>query len=86
MTMTPEKSQIALNLAPDLLAKIDIIATATEQSRDVVIRRAIETYLEREGGDILAFQQGLNEVAGGAIEDAESVLADLDRIASNKVA
>ena len=86
MTKPPLSDPIALRIPEDVLADIDTIAQATERSRSWVIVRALRTYLQQEGAEILAYRQGLEEVAAGHVEDIDQVLKDLERIASAKVA
>ena len=86
MTKPPLSDPIALRIPEDVLADIDTIAQATERSRSWVIVRALRAYLQQEGAEILAYRQGLEEVAAGHVEDIDQVLKDLERIASDKVA
>ncbi len=86
MTKPTLSDPITLRIPEDVLADIETIAQATERSRSWVIVRALRTYLQQEGAEILAYKQGLAEVAAGETEDLDEVLEDLKRIASNKVA
>lgn len=86
MTKPTLSDPITLRIPEDVLADIETIAQATERSRSWVIVRALRTYLQQEGAEILAYKQGLDEVAAGETEDLDEVLEDLKRIASNKVA
>ncbi|SIQ48971.1 Predicted transcriptional regulator [Rhizobium sp. RU33A] len=86
MTKPPLSDPITLRIPEDVLADIETIAEATERSRSWVIVRALRTYLQQEGAEILAYRQGLEEVAAGQVEDIDQVLEDLQRIASDKVA
>lgn len=86
MTKPPLSDPITLRIPEDVLADIETIAQATERSRSWVIVRALRTYLQQEGAEILAYRQGLEEVAAGQVEDIDQVLEDLQRIASDKVA
>ncbi len=86
MTRPTLSDPITLRIPEDVLADIETIAQATERSRSWVIVRALRTYLQQEGAEILAYKQGLAEVAAGETEDLDEVLEDLKRITSNKVA
>lgn len=86
MTKPTLSDPITLRIPEDVLADIGTIAQATDRSRSWVIVRALRTYLQQEGAEILAYKQGLAEVAAGETEDLDEVLEDLKRIASNKVA
>ena len=86
MTKPTLSDPITLRIPEDVLADIETIAQATERSRSWVIVRALRIYLQQEGAEILAYKQGLAEVAAGETEDLDEVLEDLKRIASNKVA
>jgi predicted transcriptional regulator len=86
MTKPTLSDPITLRIPADVLIDVEAIARATERSRSWVIVRALKAYLQQEGADILAYQQGLAEVAAGDVEDLDVVLKDLKRIASNKVA
>ncbi|MDH4415010.1 MAG: ribbon-helix-helix domain-containing protein [Rhizobium sp.] len=86
MTKPTLSDPIALRIPEDVLADIETIAQATERSRSWVIVRALRTYLQQEGAEILAYRRGLDEVAAGEIEELDEVVKDLKRIASDKVA
>ncbi len=86
MTKPTLSDPITLRIPEDVFLDIETIAQATERSRSWVIVRALRTYLQQEGAEILAYKQGLDEVAAGETEDLDDVLEDLKRIASNKVA
>jgi predicted transcriptional regulator len=86
MTKPTLSDPITLRIPEDVLADIETIAQATERSRSWVIVRALRTYLQQEGAEILAYRRGLDEVAAGEVEDLDEVVKDLKRIASDKVA
>ncbi len=86
MTKPTLSDPITLRIPEDVLADIETIAQATERSRSWVIVRALRTYLQQEGAEILAYRRGLDEVASGEVEDLDEVVKDLKRIASDKVA
>ncbi len=86
MTKPTLSDPITLRIPEDVLAEIETIAQATERSRSWVIVRALRTYLQQEGAEILAYRRGLDEVASGEVEDLDEVVKDLKRIASDKVA
>ena len=77
---------ITLRIPLDVLSDVEAIAAATERSRSWIIVRALRTYLLNEGADVLAYQRGRNEIDAGDSEDLDTVLADLERIAGDKVA
>lgn len=77
---------ITLRIPLDVLADVEAIAETTERSRSWIIVRALRSYLMHEGADILAYRKGRQEVADGDVEDIDDVLADMERIASGKVA
>nr|WP_316655913.1 ribbon-helix-helix domain-containing protein [uncultured Gellertiella sp.] len=77
---------VTLRIPVDVLADIEAICETTDRSRSWIIVRALRTYLLQEGADILAYRKGRQEIANGDVEDFDVVLADLDRIASEKVA
>ena len=68
---------ISLRIPADLLAEIETIAATTERSRSWVIVRALKSYLQAEGRDILAVGAGRREIAQGKMHGAEAVLAGL---------
>ncbi len=45
---------VTLRMPAEVLADIDLIAEATERSRSFIIVRALKTYLQQEGADVLA--------------------------------
>ena len=77
---------IALRIPVDVLSEIEAIAETTERSRSWVIVRALRTYLMNEGAEVLAYRKGKQEIANGEVEDIDDVLAEMERIASEKVA
>jgi predicted transcriptional regulator len=77
---------ITLRIPIDVLTEIEEIAETTERTRSWVIVRALKAYLQSEGANILAFRKGRQEIADGDFEDFDDVLADMERIASEKVA
>ena len=48
----------ALDLPPDLLARLAAVARASGEEPDAIVRRAVAAYLQGEGADILAGQAG----------------------------
>ena len=86
MTKPTLSDPITLRIPEDVLADIETIAQATDRSRSWVVVRALRTYLQQEGAEILAYRRGLDEVASGEVEDLDEVVKDLKRIASDKVA
>lgn len=77
---------VTLRMPAEVLADIDLIAEATERSRSFIIVRALKTYLQQEGADVLAALDGKGQIAAGQSEDMDSVLAEMDRIIAGKVA
>ena len=77
---------ITIRLPFDVLDEIDLIAQTTERSRSWIIVRALKSYLQNEGADILAYRQGMQDVANGEVSEMDDVLEDLERIVANKVA
>jgi len=77
---------ITIRLPVDILDEIELIAQTTERSRSWIIVRALKSYLQNEGADILAYRQGMQDVASGDVSEMDDVLEDLERIVANKVA
>lgn len=77
---------VTLRIPLDVLNEIEAIAEATERSRSWVMVRAMRAYLQGEGATVLAYRKGRQEIADGEFEDIDDVLADMERIASEKVA
>lgn len=77
---------VTLRIPLDVLSGIEDIAETTDRSRSWVIVRAIRAYMLAEGADILAFRDSKQEVENGNFENFDDVLADMERIASEKVA
>ena len=77
---------ITIRLPVDILAEIETIAQTTERSRSWIIVRALKSYLQNEGADILAYRQGMQDIENGNVSDLDDVLEDLERIVANKVA
>ena len=75
---------VTLRVPSDLVAELEAIAEATERSRSYIIGRALRTYLQNEGADILAAVRVREQVASGEYEDMADVLADMDRMATIK--
>jgi hypothetical protein len=47
-----------LDLPPDLLARLRAVAMASGEEPDAIVMRAVASYLQGEGADILAAQAG----------------------------
>lgn len=77
---------ITLRMPLDVLSDIEDVAEITDRSRSWVIVRAVRAYMLAEGADILAFRDGKQEMKNGDFENFDDVLADMERIASEKVA
>ena len=77
---------LTLRIPVDVLADVEAIAEVTERSRSWIIVRALRAYLKNEGADILAYRKGGQEIDAGDVEDFDKILAEMDHIASNKVA
>ena len=77
---------LTIRLPVDILAEIEMIAQTTERSRSWIIVRALKSYLQNEGADILAYRQGMQDVENGDVSEMDDVLEDLERIVANKVA
>lgn len=83
----PDLSEpITLRIPRDVLADIEAIAETTDRTRSWVMVRALRAYLQAEGANVLAWRKGRQEIADGEVEDIDDVLADLERIAAEKVA
>ena len=63
-----------------------MISETTERSRSWIIVRALKSYLQNEGADILAYRQGMQDVGNGDVSEMDDVLDELERIATEKVA
>ena len=77
---------LTVRLPADILAEIELISQATERSRSWIIIRALKSYLQNEGADILAYWQGMQDVENGDVSEMDEVLDELERIATEKVA
>ena len=58
---------LTIRLPVDILAEIEMIAQTTERSRSWIIVRALKSYLQNEGADILAYRQGMQDVENGDV-------------------
>jgi predicted transcriptional regulator len=74
------RTQISLRVPADMLADFDRIATAIERDRSWVILRAMKTYLEGDGADILEEAEGLAELDRGESFDLDDVLAEAEAL------
>jgi Arc/MetJ-type ribon-helix-helix transcriptional regulator len=63
--------QIAVRIPSDLVGSIDRLATATDDSRSEVVRRAIEAYLYRQ-----ACEADASRYNAVPLSDSELTLAD----------
>jgi predicted transcriptional regulator len=77
---------ISVRLPADLLEKLDKIAAALERSRSWVLLHAFREYLEDEGQEILAVQQGIEELDRGESVPSEQVFAEMDEIIARAAA
>lgn len=72
--------KIDLNISSDTLAQFQAISEGCNRPLDWVLRRALETYLLNEGGDILSSIEGKNQIKRGEFELIDDVLADLEQL------
>ena len=72
------RTQISLRVPSDMLADFDRIAAATERDRSWVILRAMKSYLEGDGADILEEIEGMAELDRGESYDLDDVLAEAE--------
>ena len=86
MAKQPLSDPIAIRLPTDILEAVDAIAATCDRPRSWVIVRALRTFLLNEGADILAYREGLAELADGRSESLDAVLLDLERRFGGKVA
>lgn len=86
MAEVKHTESVTVRLPSEVIAKLDLIAQATERSRSYVILRALKGYLLQEGADIVAAIEGRSQLDAGEHEDFDAVLAEMDRIIAGKVA
>jgi len=72
------RAQISLRVPSDMLADFDRIAAAMERDRSWVILRAMKTYLEGDGADVLEEIEGLADLDRGESHDLDDVLAEAE--------
>jgi predicted transcriptional regulator len=72
------RAQISLRVPADMLADFDRIAAAMERDRSWVILRAMKSYLENDGGDILGEIEGMEQLDRGESHDLDDVLAEAE--------
>lgn len=72
-----DDATVAVTVPADRLAEIDEIATATERTRDDVVREAIDQYLDVRGWQIERIEAGLADIREGRIIPAETVFAQI---------
>lgn len=72
------RAQISLRVPSDMLADFDRIAAAMERDRSWVILRAMKTYLEGDGADILEEIEGIEQLDRGESYDLDDVLAEAE--------
>lgn len=76
------RAQISLRVPSDLLADFDRIAAAMERDRSWVILRAMKTYLEGDGADILEEIEGIEQLDRGEGTDIDDVLDEAEAMIS----
>jgi predicted transcriptional regulator len=70
--------QISLRVPGDMLADFDRIATAMDRDRSWVILRAMQAYLEGDGGNILEEAEGIAELDRGEGIDIDDMLDEAE--------
>lgn len=87
------RAQISLRVPSDMLADFDRIAAAMERDRSWVILRAMKTYLEGDGADILEEIEGIEQLDRGegvdmddVLDEAEAMISRHDAKAARKLA
>ena len=72
------RAQISLRVPGDMLADFDRIAAAMERDRSWLILRAMKSYLEGDGADILEEIEGIEQLDRGEGIDMDDVLDEAD--------
>ena len=87
------RTQISLRVPSNMLADFDRIAAAMERDRSWVILRAMKTYLEGDGADILEEIEGMEQLDRGegidlddVLDEAEAMIRRHDAKAARKLA
>jgi predicted transcriptional regulator len=75
-----KSTQTSLRVPQDILAAYDRIAAALERDRSWEMLRALRSYLEAEGADVLRDAGGLDALDQGEGVDFDAVQAEADAI------
>ena len=79
---SPAKAGIPPSTIPaakDRISEIDAIAEATDRSRNYIINRAIEDYLDAHVWQIERIKAGIEDARGGRVRPAEEVFGEIAR-------
>lgn len=86
MTKAIEKTQISLRTPTDMLESLDKVASAIDRDRSWVILRAIRSYLNGEGGDILRESDALASLDRGEGIPLDEVMKKMSAIVAHGTA
>jgi predicted transcriptional regulator len=73
-------AHVSLRMPAEVLSDLDRVATALDRPRSWVILRALRSYLEAEGAEVLDAAAGLAELERGEAADFDEVLAGLQEV------
>lgn len=66
---------ITIRAAKDRISELDAIAAATDRSRNYIINKAIEDYLDTHAWQMERIQAGIEDARAGRVHPAEEVHA-----------
>ena len=68
---------ITIRIDRQTVERLDKLAKALDRSRNYVVKRALEAYLEEQSWQIQAIEEGLESLDRGAGRPHEQVMAEL---------
>ena len=76
----PLSAHISLRVPQDVVAAFDRLAAILDRPRSWVMLRALRSYLEEEGAEILEDEESIAELDRGEVLSSEQVHQSLDAI------
>lgn len=77
MRLDETTAPIIIRTAKDVVRRIEALARATHQPRDVVVDQALRQYLDTNTRQIARIEEGLAAALEGRVRPAEDTLAEI---------
>ncbi len=68
---------ITIRASRQMVTALDALASATDRSRNYLVKQAIQQFLETHAWQVERIEAGLSDVREGRVEPAEQVFGDI---------